>query len=161
MKLCQVPGCTRPGFWDEVCTAHHFEAHHAYGVKVLQEVKRDLQIEDALPELPAPTGKLKIHKPPAAWQTYGGTPYGRKVLATQVTKVAQSTHPGRNEILNRAAFVVGGYVAGGEIALEYATTALLEAARLCGLPRREAKATVRSGLRKGMAKPLMPPQKAA
>ena len=55
----------------------------------------------------------------------------------------------RNATLNRAAFLLGKDVAAGRLDRATAEAALLAAAAAAGLPAREARATVASGLRAG------------
>jgi hypothetical protein len=133
----------------------HDEAHAAYPLAILREVARDLLI-DSLTD-PPPKAPLKIAAVPIAWQPHGGTPYGRKVLSSLVERVASSEFPGRNEFLNRMAFLAGGYVASGQIDRDLTIRALITAARACGLEMAEAVSTVARALRKGMERPIYPP----
>lgn len=77
------------------------------------------------------------------------TPYGEAVLRNCCERVAQAPTGLRNIALNKEAFAVSGYAAGGEIDAELARPALLDAARVSGLPDREATATFRSAWRAG------------
>jgi len=60
----------------------------------------------------------------------------------------------RNHTLNKQAFLVGGLIAAGGLSREEAETALEEAGKAVGLSDEETTATIRSGLDKGMAKPI-------
>ena len=62
----------------------------------------------------------------------------------------------RNEVLNRAAFRLGQLVATGELDRTVVATALMDAARSCGLGRDEAMRTMRSGMRAGAQHPRQP-----
>lgn len=138
---------------------HHEEAGIAYERHLIEVAERDRLIDEwAGHEEPAPSGRIKIHAVPLAWQPHGGTPYGRAVLARQVEKVGMTEEPGRNNVLSRAAYLIGGFVAGGEIDRDRAVEALMRASEICGLPLREATTTIRSGLRKGMQKPIVAPR---
>lgn len=127
-----------------------------YALAVMREVGRDFQI-DLATDRPEPE-KAKIHAVPLAWQPQGGTPYGRAVLAGLVRKVGFMDEGGRNECLNRAAYLAGGYVAGGELDRDTTIRALVDAARACGLSYTEAASTIRSGLSKGMRRPITAPR---
>ena len=97
--------------------------------------------------------------PPPAGQVADGQPGGG--LSAYVTaavdnereKVAQATEGGRNDALYKAAFALGQLMGGGSLPEHDATSALLEAARQCGLPDREAQVTIRSGLAAGAGEP--------
>ena len=62
----------------------------------------------------------------------------------------------RNAGLNRAAFVLGRLVGGGELAAEVVFGELLLAALATGLGEREAARTIRSGLEAGARAPRRP-----
>jgi hypothetical protein len=59
----------------------------------------------------------------------------------------------RNETLNRAAFNLGQIIGAGELAEQEVTSRLMYAAQRCGLPSREALATIKSGVTAGRKKP--------
>jgi hypothetical protein len=59
----------------------------------------------------------------------------------------------RNNRLNRAAFCLGVLAAGGELDEVLVEDELLAAALDAGLPEREARASIRSGLRAGATEP--------
>jgi hypothetical protein len=63
----------------------------------------------------------------------------------------------RNNRLNRAAFCLGMLVAGGELPDQLVEDELLAAALDAGLPEREARASIRSGLRAGAREPRRRP----
>ena len=60
---------------------------------------------------------------------------------------------GRNNTLNAEAFSMGQLVSSGLLSESEVTMTLLQAAIACGLSEREASATLRSGLRKGVCEP--------
>lgn len=62
-----------------------------------------------------------------------------------------------NNTLNVESFKLGQLIASGSITREYAEAALFRAAKERGKPDYEAKATIDSGLRGGMGKPLVSP----
>jgi hypothetical protein len=158
-RVCGVPGCSRPGFWHGCCSLHHWEAFHAYGAGVLREIRRDLAIEDwyAARREDEPDRRIHIAPVPLADRPRGGTRYGLAVLRSQLERVAACPEGDRNNTLARAAYLLGGYVAGGEIEMELATGGLVAAAETCGLPYREAKPVIRRGLLAGAKKPISAP----
>jgi hypothetical protein len=79
--------------------------------------------------------------------------YAEAALEAEAREVA-ATPPGqRNQRLNLAAFRLGGLVGASLLGEEAAREALVTAALGAGLSRREAEATVRSGLRAGARQP--------
>lgn len=85
-------------------------------------------------------------------------PYAAAALREQCAKVAAAPVGTRNIVLNTAALKVGhfvpGYLAEGE-----AAEALFHAAMKAGLEPRETQNTIKSGLGKGMAEPLIIPDR--
>jgi len=86
------------------------------------------------------------------------TPYGLKALEGEAVKVRQAAEGTRNEKLNEAAFAVGSLVAGGELSQAHAENVLLDAARAAGLPEREARKTLMSGMGSGEKSPRKAPE---
>ncbi|MFI8967014.1 bifunctional DNA primase/polymerase [Streptomyces sp. NPDC053493] len=90
----------------------------------------------------------------------GGSP-AVNVLATVLAEVAEcagsAEGTGFSEKLNRAAYTVGGLVAGGHLTAQDAQNALMETARQArpGQERR-AEAIIRSGMTAGARRPLHP-----
>ena len=86
----------------------------------------------------------------------------RAVLADGVAKRAldraidriRACAAGRNDTLNRSSYTLGRWIGAGKLGIEECTGLLYAAARGVGLPHVEAKATIQSGLRKGMQKPM-------
>lgn len=79
----------------------------------------------------------------------GSTRYGWSALWREVERVASAPVGSRNDVLNRAAFNLGQLVAAGHLGTESVGRELSHAARRCGLPCAEARATIRSGLGAG------------
>lgn len=86
----------------------------------------------------------------------GVSPYARKVLESTLDRLRGATHK-RNDELNRAAYVLGGWIAGGSLDEPTVRGALESCALAIGLDAREIGPTIESGLRKGMAEPRVPP----
>lgn len=78
----------------------------------------------------------------------------RALLARVVRDLCRAQQGGRNGALNRAAFTVGGMVAGGVLAEQEGVNALYAAGRHIGLEDAECCATIISGLRAGSLNPL-------
>jgi hypothetical protein len=82
-----------------------------------------------------------------------GTAYAMAALREE-TRLVASAHPGtRNDTLNRAAFSLGQLVAAGLLPPVAVITSLADAAWHSGLPEREARRTIRSGLAAGTRRP--------
>lgn len=160
VQVCQVPGCPRPGYWHGCCSLHHYEAFHAYGCGVLREVRRDLAIEDwyAARSPAEPDQRIHIAPVPLVHKPRGGTPYGISVLRSQLERVARAEPGTRNNTLARAAYLLGGYVAGGELELELVAGGLVAAAETADLRYREASPVIRRGLLAGMKRPICAPE---
>jgi hypothetical protein len=79
--------------------------------------------------------------------------YGAAALVRESELVRAAQPGGRNRTLNRAAFCLGQLVACGAIDRQSVETALLGAALDCGLGRRDAEATIRSGIEAGLERP--------
>lgn len=88
----------------------------------------------------------------------GGSPYGMAAIAAETEAVRRLVEGQRNHGLNRAAFSLGTLVAGGELAEDLVHRELLAAALAVGLGELEARRTIRSGLRAGVAVPRQAPR---
>ena len=84
--------------------------------------------------------------------------YAQVALEAECDRVANATYPGRNHVLNRAAFSLGQLVAGGELERSTVERELTAAAQLCGLNDSEIGPTIASGLRAGAASPRTVPE---
>ncbi len=92
-------------------------------------------------------------KAPAARVGVVGNAYALAALREEVGAVG-TTKPGRrNDRLNSAAFSLGQLVGAGLLDAADVASLLLGAAGVCGLPDREARRTVASGLGSGIAQP--------
>ena len=90
--------------------------------------------------------------------TGGASAYGAGALMAELETVRGLVVGQRNDGLNRAAFCLGRLVGGGELSEALVVQTLLCAALAVGLSEYEASATIRSGLRAGMAIPRRAPQ---
>ena len=102
---------------------------------------------------PAPR-KSPIKTPPTPSQT---TPYGRRALDEETSRVSVAIEGTRNATLNEAAFAAGQLIGGGEIDPIDAENELFYAAELCGLGESEARATINSGITAGKTDPRSAP----
>jgi Bifunctional DNA primase/polymerase, N-terminal len=104
-----------------------------------------------------PTGRVAAAAP--------DHPYGRTVLAAELAALGRATHGRRNHTLNRCAFKVYRYVAGGVLSEDQVTAAFTEAARAIGLTAAETARTLASARTAGLANPRsapgVPPSEAA
>jgi hypothetical protein len=88
-----------------------------------------------------------------------GTRYGEAVLREELAGLRTARVGVRNHRLNRAAFLVGRVVGGGELREDAARAALLRAACEAGLHEGEARQTIESGLRAGVVNPRVAPHR--
>jgi Bifunctional DNA primase/polymerase, N-terminal len=86
-----------------------------------------------------------------------GHPYGRQVLAAELTALGRATPGQRNHTLNRTAFKVYRYVAGGLLDDQDVTLAFTTAARTLGLSAAEIGRTLASARTAGLANPRTVP----
>jgi len=101
-----------------------------------------------------------IQPEPLPNPTQGGAGgYVERAIEGECTKVRNAPSGQRNDQLNRSAFALGTLVGGGELDEESAAERLFAAALDAGLPRGEAKDTIRSGLKAGIQRPrtIAPP----
>lgn len=82
-----------------------------------------------------------------------GTPYGLAALEREMGRLATAPEGDRNNALNKAAFAMAQLAAGGEISRKRVFTDLANVAPRLGLDVHEAKATIESGWKAGMAVP--------
>lgn len=116
---------------------------------------------DQRPATPAaPVGG--VFDPPAARLHLVGrtSAYGARVLERCCADVRAKGEGGRNAELNATAYLVGHYVAGGEVDEADALRELTAAALDAGLEPSETAATIASGLRSGRATPKRAPERA-
>jgi hypothetical protein len=81
------------------------------------------------------------------------TKYANSALAGEVKTVLAATQGERNTTLHRAAFALGQLVGDGLLPDHVVVDALSAAGQAIGLPVRECVATIRSGVRAGLAHP--------
>jgi hypothetical protein len=103
-----------------------------------------------LPEVPAALRALLEPQPPlaspslSAWPAALGHPYALQALAAELAALGQARPRSRNRTLNRCAFKVYRYVAGGLLDEEETTAALTTVARSIGLGAAEVRRTLAS-----------------
>ena len=86
-----------------------------------------------------------------------GHPYGRRVLAAELAALGRATPGQRNHTLNRTAFKVYRYVAGGLLDDQDVTLAFTTAALAIGLSPAETARTLASARTAGLASPRTVP----
>jgi hypothetical protein len=113
-----------------------------------------------LPEVPAALRARLDPDPPTmtrpaatAGTAAPGHPYGRTVLAAELAALGRATPGHRNHTLNRTAFKVYRYVAGGLLTEEEVTAAFTQAALAIGLAPAEVARTLASARTAGLANP--------
>jgi hypothetical protein len=113
-----------------------------------------------LPEAPAALRLLLAADPPTtarpartAGPNTAGHPYGRTVLAAELAALGRATPGHRNHTLNRTAFKVYRYVAGGLLDDQEVTAAFTQAALAIGLQPAEVARTLASAHAAGLANP--------
>jgi hypothetical protein len=79
--------------------------------------------------------------------------YAGAALRGEVVRVIEAPQGQRNQTLNAAAYALGQLVAAALLPEQLTVDALLMAAQMCGLPDREAAATIRSGMTAGTRSP--------
>lgn len=89
------------------------------------------------------------------------TPYAAAVLQGAANDIASATEGTRNTTLNGAAYRVGRFVAGGELAEGYATTCLVAAALACGLGQSYAEGVIAYAFGAAKEAPARTPSKVA
>jgi hypothetical protein len=110
------------------------------------------------PDRPTTTRPTDPTEPPGPVQPPGPDhPYGRRVLAAELAALGRATPGQRNRTLNRCAFKVYRYVAGGVLDEEDVTAAFTEAALTIGLDPAEIGRTLVSARTAGLANPRTVP----
>ena len=103
---------------------------------------------------PAPTTSRPAR---TAEPDLAGHPYGRAVLAAELAALGRAAPGHRNHTLNRTAFKVYRYVAGGVLHEQEVTLAFTSAALAIGLTRAEIARTLASARTAGLANPRTVP----
>jgi hypothetical protein len=119
----------------------------------------------SLPEVPAALrALLEPHQPPASpspprgfWPAELGHPYAQQALAAELAILQQARPRSRNRTLNRTAFKVYRYVAGGLLDDQEVTLAFTTAALAIGLSAAEVGRTLASARTAGLANPRTVP----
>jgi hypothetical protein len=104
------------------------------------------------PDPPTPTRPGRTTGPDMA-----GHPYGRRVLAAELAALGRATPGQRNRTLNRTAFKVYRYVAGGVLDDREVTLAFTTIALATGLSAAEISRTLASARTAGLANPRTVP----
>jgi hypothetical protein len=117
-----------------------------------------------LAEVPAALRRLLDPDPPTtarpartAGPDMPGHPYGRRVLAAELAALGRATPGQRNHTLNRTAFKVYRYVAGGLLDDQEVTLAFSTVAQAIGLSAAETARTLASARIAGLANPRTAP----
>nr|WP_018979408.1 bifunctional DNA primase/polymerase [Saccharibacter floricola] len=114
--------------------------------------------EIAPPPLPSWLADL-LRPPPEPVRDYGKNPFyvtnerAFQVLMRAVYSVETAPSGGSNDTLNKQAYRVGRWCGAGVLSEHDAIDCLLVASKSRGIPYREARDTIRSGLRGGMRHP--------
>jgi hypothetical protein len=106
---------------------------------------------------PPPAVPVSMGRPGWSVRLAGGSRYGLAALRRETGDVRRAVVGERNNRLNRAAFSLGMLAAGGELDEQWVEDQLLAAALAAGLPEREARASITSGLRAGAREPRRRP----
>jgi Bifunctional DNA primase/polymerase, N-terminal len=116
------------------------------------------EVPAALRELLDPYRPAPTRPPHTAEPDTPGHPYGRTVLAAELAALGRATPGHRNHTLNRTAFKVYRYVAGGVLSDEQeVTAAFTQAALSIGLRPAEVARTLASARAAGLANPRSVP----
>lgn len=169
---CHVPGCPEPPervLPDGLCHKHR-------AAEIAARAQADWQhqqdYEEAFPEVRAERERRERAEREArrarvlteiAGRRFDGdgTPYGVAALGGIVRDLSRTPEGGRNDALTRAAFRVGGLVAGGELAPACAIRALREAGRAMDLPEHEVRYVTRRAFDAGLQRPRSAPERRA
>jgi len=108
------------------------------------------------PDPPTPVRPVDPDRTPGSGHA-NGHPYGRTVLGAELAALARAAPGQRNRTLNRTAFKVYRYVAGGVLNEEEVTLAFTTAALAIGLDRAEIGRTLASARAAGLANPRTVP----
>jgi Bifunctional DNA primase/polymerase, N-terminal len=132
--------------------SRHISGHHYRWLVGLDQTP--------LPEVPAALRDRLDPDPPTTMlpaDTAGpdltGHPYGRAVLAAELATLGRAIPGQRNHTLNRCAFKVYRYVAGGLLDDQEVTAAFTQAALTIGLQAAEVARTLASARTAGLANP--------
>jgi hypothetical protein len=113
--------------------------------------------EVAPPPIPEWLAKLLKPKPEPKWKDKPWVPTNDRAInavMTAVHAVRDAPSGAANDTLNKQAFKLGSWCASGFLSESEAADCLYNAARMRSIPDREAQATIKSGLRAGLAHPV-------
>lgn len=113
------------------------------------------QLPDWLAERLIEPPKVR-HAPPVARQLPDASAWARAAQIMEADMVRRAPNGQRNATLNRSAFSLGQIAGAGLLDGYSVTESLVDAAVNAGLGEREARRTIASGLRAGMAHPRAP-----
>jgi hypothetical protein len=115
------------------------------------------EVPAALRQLLDPDRPTRTRPAGTARPAAPGHPYGRRVLAAELAALGRAAPGQRNRTLNRTAFKVYRYVAGGVLDDQDVTLAFTTVARALGLSAAETARTLASARRAGLANPRTVP----
>jgi hypothetical protein len=116
-----------------------------------------LEVPAALRELLDPNSPTTTRPAGTVGPDMSSHPYGQRVLAAELATLGRATLGRRNDTLNRTAFKVYRYVAGGVLDEEEVTFAFTAVALAIGLNRAEIHRTLASARTAGLANPRCVP----
>lgn len=167
---CWVPECAHPALVYGVCARHREDEKRA---EDRHDYLRGLELDDLNPMRVVERERAEAEAreadrrailsslTPAQW-TGDGSRYGCAAITRVLNELpAEAGRSGRNVALNRAAFIVGQLVAGGELETGKAHRTLMAAGLGLGLPRFEVQAAVKSGFNAGLDAPRAAPSRRA
>ncbi len=125
-------------------------------VQKAKDADREAKEAAAPAPAPVPAGA------PAVPSSSEASRYCLTALESAVQRLRSATEGGRNDLLNGEAYGLAQLIHTGGISEATIRAALQDAALACGLPAGEAKATISSGIRAGLASPrAIPPRQHA
>jgi hypothetical protein len=131
--------------------SQHASGHRYRWVRPMTAALPEMSMELRRRLAPPSTPRTTLPPAPTLAGRQGG--YGRAALAWERAAVAAAAPGRRNATLNRAAFNLGQLVAAGLLDASEVQNVLLAAALEAGNPEAKARATIKSGLTGGAAKP--------
>lgn len=131
----------------------HPETQRPYTWDDVGDLTEILDLPANVREALTPKPRQPAPMPAPRRESYGSSRYGLSALSRECERVSYAQQGERNHTLNSAAFSVGQLVATGELLEHEARAELAAAAASAGLEDAEARKTLDSGLRAGMANP--------
>lgn len=131
-------------------------------VDTIDKLRRTVQAakdaDRAAKEAAAPARAPASSSAPVRPASDGASRYCLAALESSVQRLRSAAEGGRNDLLNGEAYGLAQLVHTGGISEATIRGALADAAASCGLPAGEAKATIESGIRAGLAQPRALPE---